>query len=79
MGPGINVVWLLMMVVGLGSIYFHATLSFAGQIIDELAIVWVLLAGFAIWTPKYRLGWPFNGNRCVCVCVLASESSRVKI
>ena len=68
MGPGINVVWLLLMVVGLGSIYFHATLSFAGQMIDELAIVWVLLAAFAIWTPKHLLNWPFNGNRCVCVC-----------
>lgn len=52
------------MVVGVGSIYFHATLSFAGQLIDELAIAWVLLAGFAIWTPKEIIRvWPFKGSR----------------
>ena len=60
----INVVWVLLAVVGLGSIYFHSTLSFAGQLIDELAIAWVLLAGFAIWTPKRMLAnRPFYGSR----------------
>ena len=65
-GSGINVVWLLIMVVGLGSIYFHATLSFAGQLIDEIAIAWVLLAAFTIWMPSRILArWPFRGDRLV--------------
>ena len=64
MDASINAVWVLLAVVGLGSIYFHSTLSFAGQLIDELAIAWVLLVGFAIWTPKRMLAhWPFYGSR----------------
>ena len=54
-----------MIVVGLGSAYFHGTLSFAGQLIDELAIAWVLLASFAIWTPKHMLPELFRRDRCV--------------
>ena len=59
-GPGCNVVWLLMSVVGVGSFYFHATLSFAGQLVDELAIGWAQLAGLdagqlaSLWPKQVR-------------------------
>jgi len=52
---GIHLVMIFLMCVGTGSVYFHATLSFAGQLMDELFILWVFIAGYSIFMPKFMI------------------------
>ena len=64
---GVNIVWGLLGIVGVGSVYFHATLSLVGQLMDEIAIIWVVLAAFAMWYPKEYMPLFMSQDRSVCL------------
>jgi alkaline ceramidase len=49
--------------LGVFSMYFHMTLSFLGQLLDELAILWLLAFSYSIWMPRCYFPAFLKGNR----------------
>ena len=62
---GIYIIFLLLTLVGCGSVYFHSTLSLAGQLMDELLILWVVMIGYSILMPNQFLPKYFKANKNV--------------
>merc|ERR1719233_2842456 len=66
-GTGIRWVWVLLSIVGVTSWIYHCTLSLAGQLLDEVSIIWVFLSVYAFILP--RSSWlnfyPFYGKRWI--------------
>lgn len=60
---GIHIIWVLLIIVGLSSAYFHATLSLIGQLLDEVAILWVCSAAFSMFSPKAIFPKFIKGDR----------------
>ncbi|XP_070588043.1 alkaline ceramidase 1 [Erythrolamprus reginae] len=42
---------ILQLFIGIFSFYYHMTLSYAGQLLDELSILWTLCISYGFWFP----------------------------
>ncbi|XP_006868951.1 PREDICTED: alkaline ceramidase 1 [Chrysochloris asiatica] len=65
----IHGVWVLFMAIGLFSMYFHMTLSFLGQLLDEIAILWLVASGYCIWMPRSYYPTFLRKNRVHFTCL----------
>ncbi|CAK6445582.1 unnamed protein product [Pipistrellus nathusii] len=67
----------LFMIIGLFSMYFHMTLSFLGQLLDEISILWLLAGGYSIWMPRCYFPTFLGENRpqFICLIVIATMVS----
>lgn len=61
--PLSHAVFFVLLVIGAGSMYFHATLSLVGQLVDELAILWVVAGCIAVWMPSHHRPEILRQNR----------------
>ncbi|NXW11102.1 ACER1 ceramidase, partial [Fregetta grallaria] len=43
---------LSLFLAGIFSMYFHMTLSYVGQLLDELSILWTLAVAYSFWYPR---------------------------
>uniref|UniRef100_A0A4W3KBW4 Alkaline ceramidase n=1 Tax=Callorhinchus milii TaxID=7868 RepID=A0A4W3KBW4_CALMI len=48
----VHLIWIMVIFVGIFSTYYHMTLSYVGQLLDELSILWVLATGYMLWFPR---------------------------
>lgn len=62
---GIDLIWVFLIIVGLGSVYFHSTLTLAGQLMDELSILWILALSYVVLFPEKYMPSYFVQNRSV--------------
>ncbi|KFW74247.1 Alkaline ceramidase 1, partial [Manacus vitellinus] len=44
--------FLSLLLAGIFSTYFHMTLSYVGQLLDELSILWTLAVAYSFWYPQ---------------------------
>ncbi|XP_067418183.1 alkaline ceramidase 1 [Emydura macquarii macquarii] len=43
---------IMLLLIGIFSTYYHLTLSYVGQLLDELSILWTLDLMYIFWVPK---------------------------
>jgi len=68
--PNLRFLLLTLQVVGVGSTYYHATLSFAGQLVDENGILWSLAWLSAGYWPKHLLPLGIKSRSTFTMCYI---------
>ncbi|XP_055514306.1 alkaline ceramidase 1 isoform X2 [Leucoraja erinacea] len=73
----VYLLWVMVMLVGSFSAYYHMTLSYFGQLLDELSILWVLAFAYMLWFPKRHLPKPIKNRKVfsLVVCLVALIST----
>ncbi|KAJ8356978.1 hypothetical protein SKAU_G00197720 [Synaphobranchus kaupii] len=79
----VHLVWIMMIFVGLFSMYFHMTLSLMGQLLDELSILWVIAVGYSVWFPRRHFPFFIKSRSTfswmvLAITVITTVSSFVK-
>ena len=54
--PNLYLVWMCIIISATGSVYFHSTLSIAGQVLDELPLIILAVYGISLGIPAQK--WP---------------------
>jgi hypothetical protein len=52
--PNLYILWVTMLLISPGSVYFHADLSVAGQVLDELPIIMLSTYVLFVMRPKHK-------------------------
>ncbi|XP_032903070.1 alkaline ceramidase 1 isoform X2 [Amblyraja radiata] len=73
----VYLLWVMLMLVGSFSAYYHMTLSYFGQLLDELSILWVLAFAYMLWFPNRHLPKPIKNRKVfsLVVCLVALIST----
>jgi alkaline ceramidase len=54
--PNLYIIWLMFWISAAGSMYFHTSLSIAGQVLDEMPLIVLAFFGVQMGVPKHK--WP---------------------
>ncbi|NWI64755.1 ACER1 ceramidase, partial [Todus mexicanus] len=61
-----------LLLAGIFSVYFHMTLSYVGQLLDELSILWTLAVAYSFWYPKVYFPRFIKNRKQFCLLTSAT-------
>ena len=67
---GPDILFYLAICVGIGSCYFHGTLSLLGQFVDEILLMWLVLVSYLFFLPRKYL--PKNTSQSMVVLLISA-------